>query len=444
MRSTRPITTRAGAPRPWPPTATSASACRRPPRSAWTACRRAEAAELAAALARGRARARRPVPRVGHGRHAGARPGALRDALDRGAIGLEVAADVLAAPGRCSIASLRCSTCSTPRERPLLVHPGPAGAATRPAGPAGGRRVVPYVTQLHAAWWAWADGGRDRFPRPAGLLRRAGRPRPAARRAPPRPRRRRAAPSTRSRSSRRRPTARRPSTPSSACSASTSSATAPTVPTPRRRRPAWGDAALHAIRTSNPGRLLAHFLEEVPHDADASQSSTPRPARAGSSARSCCALVEHVAAAPRAVGAAPGPDAGERTYAALHRDADVDVWAIFWLPENDTGWHDHDTSSGAVHVVEGALEEHALLLAQPERRTRYGAGGVVRVRPLAHPPADVRRAARGLDPRLLAAAVAAGPVHGRRRRRAAPHVGLLRRRAAAARARRALDRRLTA
>jgi predicted metal-dependent enzyme (double-stranded beta helix superfamily) len=63
-----------------------------------------------------------------------------------------------------------------------------------------------------------------------------------------------------------------------------------------------------------------------------------------------------------------------RTYAALHRDASVDVWAIFWLPENDTGWHDHDTSSGAVQVVEGALEEHALLVARPERRTRHGAG----------------------------------------------------------------------
>ena len=66
--------------------------------------------------------------------------------------------------------------------------------------------------------------------------------------------------------------------------------------------------------------------------------------------------------------------AGERTYAALHRDPNVDLWAIFWLPENDTGWHDHDTSSGAVRVVEGALEEHALLIARPERRTCYRAG----------------------------------------------------------------------
>jgi hypothetical protein len=68
------------------------------------------------------------------------------------------------------------------------------------------------------------------------------------------------------------------------------------------------------------------------------------------------------------------PTAAERTYACLHRDAHLDVWAIFWLPENDTGWHDHDTSSGVVHVVEGELEEHALLVAAPERRTRYGSG----------------------------------------------------------------------
>jgi hypothetical protein len=67
-------------------------------------------------------------------------------------------------------------------------------------------------------------------------------------------------------------------------------------------------------------------------------------------------------------------DASERTYAALHRDPNVDLWAIFWLPENDTGWHDHDTSSGAVRVVSGALEEHALLIARPERRTCYRAG----------------------------------------------------------------------
>jgi predicted metal-dependent enzyme (double-stranded beta helix superfamily) len=85
-------------------------------------------------------------------------------------------------------------------------------------------------------------------------------------------------------------------------------------------------------------------------------------------------LVEHVAVRPELWSPHLDIDATTRTYAALHRDDSVDVWAIFWLPENDTGWHDHDTSSGAVHVIDGALEEHALLLARPERRTRYEAG----------------------------------------------------------------------
>ncbi|MGI8778838.1 MAG: cysteine dioxygenase, partial [Solirubrobacteraceae bacterium] len=85
-------------------------------------------------------------------------------------------------------------------------------------------------------------------------------------------------------------------------------------------------------------------------------------------------LVERVAARRDLWAPHLDVNASERTYASLYRDADVDVWALFWLPDNDTGWHDHDTSSGAVRVVEGALEEHALLVARPERRTRYAAG----------------------------------------------------------------------
>jgi predicted metal-dependent enzyme (double-stranded beta helix superfamily) len=84
----------------------------------------------------------------------------------------------------------------------------------------------------------------------------------------------------------------------------------------------------------------------------------------------------------RAVAARPRTWTGEldlaarvRTYAALHRDADLDVWAILWVPDSDTGWHDHDVSSGAVHVVEGAIDEHVLSIATPGRRRRHHAGG---------------------------------------------------------------------
>jgi quercetin dioxygenase-like cupin family protein len=64
----------------------------------------------------------------------------------------------------------------------------------------------------------------------------------------------------------------------------------------------------------------------------------------------------------------------DRMYASLHRDAHVDVWAIFWRPGNDTGWHDHDTSGGAVRVVEGALTEHQLGLGSATRHHVYRAG----------------------------------------------------------------------
>ncbi|GHH70281.1 hypothetical protein GCM10017673_21890 [Streptosporangium violaceochromogenes] len=51
--------------------------------------------------------------------------------------------------------------------------------------------------------------------------------------------------------------------------------------------------------------------------------------------------------------------AGEgRHYASLHRDAYVDVWLLCWRPGDDTGWHDHDVSSGAVRVVAGRLREY--------------------------------------------------------------------------------------
>jgi 6-methylsalicylate decarboxylase len=90
-------------------------------------------------------------------------PHALQRALDRGAVGLEVAADVLAAPGGLDHLRPLLDVLEDSR-RPLLVHPGPAGAQDAPTRPAWWAPVVPYVAQLHAAWWAWAADGRARHP----------------------------------------------------------------------------------------------------------------------------------------------------------------------------------------------------------------------------------------------------------------------------------------
>ncbi len=69
------------------------------------------------------------------------------------------------------------------------------------------------------------------------------------------------------------------------------------------------------------------------------------------------ALVDRLAQDPESWSPLIGFDDSDRVYVSLHRDDYVDVWLLCWTPENDTGFHDHDISSGAVRVVRGALTE---------------------------------------------------------------------------------------
>lgn len=72
---------------------------------------------------------------------------------------------------------------------------------------------------------------------------------------------------------------------------------------------------------------------------------------------------------------------GERYYASIHRDEYVDIWLICWSPGNDTGWHDHDTSCGAVHVVRGSLVESRPRIGGTHVRTDVGEGCSLRFGP---------------------------------------------------------------
>ncbi len=85
-------------------------------------------------------------------------------------------------------------------------------------------------------------------------------------------------------------------------------------------------------------------------------------------------LVATIASDPDSWAHLVGFDDDERVYASLHRDAHVDVWLLCWTPQNDTGWHDHDISSGAVAVVAGELVENNLAVASGGVETRIGAG----------------------------------------------------------------------
>ncbi len=66
----------------------------------------------------------------------------------------------------------------------------------------------------------------------------------------------------------------------------------------------------------------------------------------------------------------------QRHYVSLYRDTHVDVWVLCWTPQNDTGWHDHDISSGAVAVTQGRLVEHNLSIDGRALQSEIGAGKV--------------------------------------------------------------------
>ena len=86
------------------------------------------------------------------------------------------------------------------------------------------------------------------------------------------------------------------------------------------------------------------------------------------------ALVARIAAEPASWRDLVRHGTPERHFEQLWRDQHVDVWVITWASGNDTGFHDHDVSSGAVAVVEGELIEERLVLGGPARRLRHRAG----------------------------------------------------------------------
>ncbi len=68
-------------------------------------------------------------------------------------------------------------------------------------------------------------------------------------------------------------------------------------------------------------------------------------------------LVTDLAAQPRFWKRFVRHDPSTRHFVQLYRDPHLDLWLICWLDAQDTGYHDHDISSGAVYVVEGQLHE---------------------------------------------------------------------------------------
>ena len=85
-------------------------------------------------------------------------------------------------------------------------------------------------------------------------------------------------------------------------------------------------------------------------------------------------LVSSIAADPAAWRALVRTGGENRHFAQLWRDDHIDVWVISWMHGNDTGYHDHDLSRGAVAVVEGEIVEERLALGGTARVMRHRAG----------------------------------------------------------------------
>jgi mannose-6-phosphate isomerase-like protein (cupin superfamily) len=85
-------------------------------------------------------------------------------------------------------------------------------------------------------------------------------------------------------------------------------------------------------------------------------------------------LVGRIAADPEQWRPLVRYDTADRHFEQLWRDDHVDIWVISWADGNDTGFHDHDVSRGAVAVVEGEVVEERLVVGGAPRELRHRAG----------------------------------------------------------------------
>jgi quercetin dioxygenase-like cupin family protein len=84
-------------------------------------------------------------------------------------------------------------------------------------------------------------------------------------------------------------------------------------------------------------------------------------------------LVARLAAEPAVWQHLVRHDAEQRVFERVLDEPAVEAWLICWMPGHDTGFHDHDLSSGAVTVLSGAVLEERLEAGTTAANV-YGAG----------------------------------------------------------------------
>jgi predicted metal-dependent enzyme (double-stranded beta helix superfamily) len=119
-------------------------------------------------------------------------------------------------------------------------------------------------------------------------------------------------------------------------------------------------------------------------------SSVPRPRASDLSASELETFVRELADRPELWIDFVRHDATQRVYEELLSDEHVTAWLICWMDDQDTGYHDHDVSAGAVAVVSGHVREERLAIgSEPSTRT-FSAGDAFHFS-----PADIHRVRHG-------------------------------------------------
>lgn len=86
---------------------------------------------------------------------------AMKADFDAGFVGLQVGADLLRTPAALEALAPVLTVCAE-ADKPVFVHPGPVASAA--GTPTWWAPVVDYVAQLQAAWWSWHAVGRPLLP----------------------------------------------------------------------------------------------------------------------------------------------------------------------------------------------------------------------------------------------------------------------------------------
>ena len=292
-------------------------------------------------------------------------PPALATQLDRGFVGLQLPATALLDGAGYERAGPLLEALEG-AGKPLLIHPGPVGGQSPRAAPAWWPAIVPYVQQMYAAWYAFRAYGGARHPdlrvcfaMLAGLAPLHGE-RFAARAGERTVVDDRVFLEVSSYGTRAIDATIRVL----GIDALVNGSDRPYADPPRLE---LGAAALHALRSTNPDVLSTRRRSHMKWPL--------LPAR-NLDRTELQALVDELASDPRMWCEHVAFGGGQRRhYVSLHRDDYVDVWLLCWTPGDDTGWHDHDISSGAVRVVRGAIAESSPRIGgEPAGRT-IGAGG---------------------------------------------------------------------